>query len=87
MSRDLGDAESHVYKICDGTPGRPVYAILPKYHESPSNAPLTACSYGGIVEITGALVKYNPDHDAYNLLISRRTQVLPLDAHCQPGRT
>jgi hypothetical protein len=85
MSRDIGDAENHVYKLCDGTPGRPVFAILPKYHRNPANASLKVCGYGGIVEIRGALVKYNPAHDAYNLLISKKTQVRPLDAQCRPG--
>lgn len=84
MSRDIGDAENHVYKLCDGTPGRPVFAVLPKYHRNPANASLKVCGYGGIVEIRGALVKYNPAHDAYNLLISKKTQVRPLDARCRP---
>ena len=37
MSNDLGDARTHIRKICDGTARRPVFAVLPAYHETPEN--------------------------------------------------
>jgi len=76
MSSDLGDAEHHVYKVCDGTVGKSVYAILPRYHETGENAALRESRYGEIVEIHNVLVRYNPRHDAYNLLVDRNTRVL-----------
>jgi SAM-dependent methyltransferase len=75
MSGELGDARSHVYKICDGTARTPVYAILPSYHITPENDTITSAPYGAILEMKGVLVRYNKDHDAYNLLVSRNTMI------------
>ena len=75
MSGDLGDKNDHVYKICDGTSAKPVYAILSDYHISPKNEALKAAKYGQIVEIYGVLVRYNKDYDAYNLFVTRNTDV------------
>jgi hypothetical protein len=75
MSGELGDARSHVYKICDGTARTPVYAILPSYHITPENDLITSAPYGSILEMKGVLVRYNKAHDAYNLLVSRNTEI------------
>jgi 2-polyprenyl-3-methyl-5-hydroxy-6-metoxy-1,4-benzoquinol methylase len=75
MSGELGDARTHVYKICDGTAKTPVYAVLPSYHITPGNDAITSAPYGSIVELRGVLVRYNKAHDAYNLLVSRNTRV------------
>jgi hypothetical protein len=37
MSAELGDARTHVFKLCDGTAKIPVYAVLPSYHITPEN--------------------------------------------------
>ena len=75
MSGELGDNRSHVYKICDGTARTPVYAVLPSYHITPENDAITSAPYGSILEMKGVLVRYNKEHDAYNLLVSRNTVI------------
>jgi len=75
MSGDLGDEKDHVYKLCDGTATKPVYAVMPHYHISPKNEALRDAKYGQIVEIYGVLVRYNKEYDSYNLLITRNTTV------------
>jgi SAM-dependent methyltransferase len=77
MSEELGDARSHVFKLCDGTAKTPVYAVLPSYHITPENDLITSASYGSILELRNVLVRYNKTHDAYNLLVSRNTKVSP----------
>jgi hypothetical protein len=75
MSGELGDARSHVFKLCDGTAKTPVYAVLPSYHITPDNDLITSAPYGSILELRNVLVRYNRTHDAYNLLVSRNTKV------------
>ncbi len=75
MSGELGDARSHVFKLCDGTAKTPVYAVLPSYHITPENDLITSAPYGSILELRNVLVRYNKTHDAYNLLVSRNTKV------------
>lgn len=75
MSGDLGDKKDHVFKVCDGTAVKPVYAILPHYHLSPANEPLLKAKYGQVVEMHGVLARYNEEYDAYNLLVTRNTVV------------
>jgi SAM-dependent methyltransferase len=75
MSGELGDARSHVFKICDGTAKTPVYAVLPSYHITPENDAITQAPYGSILELRNVLVRYNKAHDAYNLLVSRNTDI------------
>lgn len=75
VSTDLGDQEHHVFLICDGTTVKPVYAVLPRYHREKGNRLLLETDYGDLLEIRGALVRYNPAHDSYNLLVTRETRV------------
>jgi len=77
MSGELGDARTHVYKICDGTAKTPVYAVLPSYHITPENDAITRAPYGSVLEMKGVLVRYNRGHNAYNLLVSRNTRIYP----------
>jgi hypothetical protein len=76
MSEDLGDAETHLFRLCDGSAEKPVYAVLPAFHIMPSNRELGSAPYGAVLEIRNVLVRYNPVHDAYNLLVSRETHVI-----------
>jgi hypothetical protein len=76
MSGELGDARSHVFKMCDGTAKKPVYGVLPSYHITPDNDLITSAPYGSILELRNVLVRYNNTHDAYNLLVSRNTKVM-----------
>jgi SAM-dependent methyltransferase len=75
ISEDLGDAETHIFRLCDGSAEKPVYAVLPAFHITPFNRELGSASYGTVLEIRDVLVRYNPAHDAYNLLVSRETHV------------
>lgn len=75
MSAELGDARSHVFKLCDGTAKIPVYAVLPSYHITPENDSIISAPYGSILELRNVLVRYNRQHDAYNLLVNRNTHI------------
>jgi SAM-dependent methyltransferase len=75
MSGDLGDAKNHLFKACDGTAKTPVYAVLPAYHRTPENDALLSAPYGSILEMRGVLVRYNREHNAYNLLVNRNTEI------------
>jgi len=75
MSGELGNARSHVFKLCDGTAKTPVYAVLPSYHITPENDAITSAPYGSVLELRNVLVRYNKTHDAYNLLVSRNTGI------------
>ena len=75
LSGNLGDHRTYVFKICDGTTGQPVYAILPSYHISGKNKALLSIPYGSIAEFTSVLVRFNPKHHAFNLLVTRESQV------------
>ncbi len=75
MSGDLGNRNTHLWKLCDGSPQKPVYAVLPSYHRSPGNRALYDAPYGQRIRLSGVLVRYNSRHDAYNLLVSRDTRV------------
>jgi len=79
ISEDLGDAETHIFRLCDGSAEKPVYAVLPAFHIMPSNRELESAPYGTVLEIRDVLVRYNAAHDAYNLLVSRNTGIRILD--------
>jgi len=77
ISGDLGNSKTHLWKLCDGTPQKPVYAVMPSYHLSQENEYIMKAAYSEQVDISGVLVRYNPHHDSYNLLITRITRVMP----------
>ena len=77
MSGDLGNSKTHLWKLCDGTPQKPVYAVMPSYHLSSENEYIMKAGYTEQVDISGVLVRYNPNHDSYNLLITRATRISP----------
>jgi hypothetical protein len=81
MSGDLGDRRTHVYKLCDGTPAKPVFAALPGHNVTRSSAAILDAPYGALLELGGVLVKYNKKHDAYNLLIEKNTVIRVVSAH------
>ena len=73
MSGDLGDEKNSLYKICDGTSRKPVYAVLPFHNITEDNATLRTAKYGDIISISNILVNYNSDNDSYNLLVGKGT--------------
>ncbi|HVN74522.1 MAG TPA: methyltransferase domain-containing protein [Methanoregula sp.] len=75
MSGELGNSSSHVIKLCDGTAKVPVYAVIPSYHLTPENRLITEAPYGTVLELRGVLVRYNKEHNAFNLLVNRNTTV------------
>lgn len=75
MSQDLGDRKNHVFKVCDGTAGKPVYAVLPEYQRNPANDILLKAPYGEVLELRQVIVRYNRKHDAYNLHAGKNTRV------------
>ncbi len=75
MSQNLGDGKSRVFRICDGSAEKPVCAVIPAYHVTPENRALIAAPYGAVLRFGGVLVRYNPKHDSFNLLVSRNSRV------------
>lgn len=75
MSEDLGDKANHMFRLCDGSAEKPVYAVLPGFHITEGNEAILSAPYGTILELQGVLVRYNRAHDAYNLLVSRNTTI------------
>ncbi|MDH7509723.1 MAG: small ribosomal subunit Rsm22 family protein [Methanolinea sp.] len=84
-SGDLGDSMTHVFFVCDGSPGAPAYAVLPRYHVSDKNRWLLSAPYGDIAEFSPVLVRFNPRYRAYNLLVTRDSTVRPFPARDSPG--
>jgi SAM-dependent methyltransferase len=75
MSEELGDAKTHMFRLCDGSAEKPVYAVVPFYHIITENEGIVSAPYGSILELDNVLVRYNPKHDAYNVLVNRNTRV------------
>jgi len=80
MSENLGDAKNLLFRLCDGTADNPVFAVIPAFHVTPENECIVSAPYGAILELRGVLVRYNPNHDAYNVLVSRSTEIHPVSA-------
>ncbi len=79
MSENLGDRKNLMFRLCDGTADTPVYAVVPSFHVTPENEEIVSAPYGTILELDGVLVRHNPKHDAYNVLVSRNTGIVPVD--------
>jgi len=75
MSEELGDGETHMFHICDGSATKPVYAVLPAFHITTGNEAILSVPYGSILELENVLVRYNKAHDAYNVLVSRNSRI------------
>jgi SAM-dependent methyltransferase len=80
MSENLGDAKNLMFRLCDGTADTPVFAVIPRFHVTPENDCIVSAPYGAILELRGVLVRHNPKHDAYNVLVSRSTEIHPVCA-------
>jgi len=75
MSEELGDGETHMFHICDGSATKPVFAVLPAFHITTGNEAILSVPYGSILELENVLVRYNKAHDAYNVLVSRNSRI------------
>ncbi|WP_242492651.1 small ribosomal subunit Rsm22 family protein [Methanolobus psychrotolerans] len=75
MSGDLGDDKYKLYRICDGTSRKAIYAVLPSHNLMEENEAITKAGYGSIIKIFNVLVKYNEVNDSYNLLIGKGTTI------------
>jgi hypothetical protein len=75
MSGNLGDAKNLMFRLCDGTADKPVFAVVPSFHITPENEAIVSAPYGEILELDGVLIHHNPKHDAYNLLVNRNTGI------------
>ena len=75
MSGNLGDNRTKVYKVCDGTPADPAYAVVPATLRGANRDALEGIPYGAIVQLYGVLVRFNKDHSAYNLVVLPGTRV------------
>ena len=84
MSGDLGENETKIFKICDGSAEKPVYAVLPAFHITPANRELIAAPYGAVLEFRDVLAKYNPAHDAWNILVGRTSGITLLPNQGDP---
>ena len=78
MSGDLGDDKTHVFRICDGSAEKPVFAVLPRFHAGPANEAVLSAGYGDLLVFQNILVRYNPEHDAFNLFVTRDSNVTML---------
>jgi hypothetical protein len=78
MSENLGDAKTMMFRLCDGTADTPFFAVVPAYHVTPENEFMVSAPYGTILELQSVLVRHNPKHDAFNLLVSRHTVITPV---------
>jgi len=84
MSGDLGGGRGHyVFKVCDGTPQKPVFAVVPVHQGSHARALLEG-GYGEVLSLENTLVRFNPARDAYNLFVDRSTRVLPMGPRKEP---
>jgi SAM-dependent methyltransferase len=85
MSGDLGGGQGHyVYKVCDGTPPKPVFAVVPVHGESHARA-LVEGRYGEILFLENVLVRFNEARDAWNLFVDRSATVRRLGGR-EPDR-
>ena len=69
MSSDIGDSDTYMYLVCDGTGNLPVYLALPVHHRSNIHDVLLSSTYGSVITVELVLVIYNSKHDSYNLLV------------------
>jgi hypothetical protein len=79
MSENLGDAKNLMFRLCDGTADTPVFAVVPAFHVTPENEDIISAPYEAILELRGVLVRHNPKHEAYNVLVSRNTKIQQVD--------
>ncbi len=71
LSQNLSENENPLFLIGDGSEEIDSYAVVVK--KTPQNKMILDADYGRIVLIKGALVLWNDDEGAYNLVIDKET--------------
>lgn len=73
LSDDLGTAENPVFRVGDGSQSTDVFAVMPL--ETRQNRRLISAPYGTGLRFENALVLWNGDEEAYNLVVDRESFV------------
>jgi SAM-dependent methyltransferase len=75
LSRDLGEGPGHnpLFKVSDGSERVDVYAVL--VEAAPPNEALRRADYGALLSLENALVLWNDDEAAYNVVVDGQTYV------------
>ncbi|CAM2815992.1 MULTISPECIES: methyltransferase [Halobacterium] len=74
LSRNLAGADANpVFRVSDGSQTTDCYAVLVR--PTSLNGGIEAADYGDLVSIEDALVLWNDDEDAYNLVVDEETVV------------
>jgi SAM-dependent methyltransferase len=73
LSHDLSEGDNAVFKIGDGSEQVEHYAVLTR--ESSLNDDLRRADYGAVLVFENALVLWNDDEEAYNLVVDGETVV------------
>ena len=73
LSRDLADGGNPVFKIGDGSETTGCFAVLAR--ESALNESLVGADYGDVLAFENALVLWNDDEAAYNVVVDAETVV------------
>jgi hypothetical protein len=73
LSHDLADGGNPLFLVGDGSERRDHFAVLTK--ESALNRDLLSADYGDLLAFENALLLYNDDEAAYNLVIDGVTVI------------
>ncbi|MFB6094797.1 MAG: small ribosomal subunit Rsm22 family protein [Halanaeroarchaeum sp.] len=76
LSRDLADDGHPVFTVSDGSERERHFAVL--VNETELNRRLVSAEYGDLLAVEGALVLWNEDEEAVNLVIDEETVVDPV---------
>ncbi len=76
LSHDLADDGNPVFRVGDGSQQTDQYAVLTR--ESSLNESLRAAEYGAVLAFENALVLWNDDEEAYNLVCDGECVVDPV---------
>ena len=74
LSENLADEDANpLFKVSDGSEDEECYAVLVR--PTSLNADLRAADYGDLLSVESALVLWNDDEEAYNLVVDEETVV------------
>ena len=73
LSHDLAEGGNPLFKVGDGSEGVDHYAVLTR--ETAMNRDLREAAYGDLLVLESALLLWNDDEEAYNLVVDAETVV------------